>query len=680
MASRYRSVGDRTERQIKVLFFVTIQEVIPLVEAEAGKAGLDVTVRLWTKESDIPSFSYIEDHYDAVVCRGYMYQRLKAQMLTIPVICCPSTVSELLASVYEARSKMGNPRPKIYRVGALDIALDEGLISEITATDFHYLKVDLDCKPAVLDAVRQAEVQGADGLLCGPTAEGLIRESGAGGNILSQVLVNQFSAESIALGLQMVHYSIASAETARQKGRVLENIIQYSFDAVILLDEALRIRLFNTAAEEMFGIKLQDSFGRSFFDVFPQFYPHFEFEKITEERELFGKKILVEDGEYISNSICVPALTRQDGTVQHQYILYLRKLETMEHLQNSAFENMERFANESRYVFRDIIGESAKMKAAIFKAKRFAEYDATVMLMGESGTGKELFAQSIHNASSRRRNRFVALNCAAVPVSLLESELFGYARGAFTGALKEGKKGLFEIAERGTLFLDEITEMDLAGQQKLLRVLAEQKVRRVGDDVSRPIDVRVIAATNKDIVEQIQKGRFLEDLFYRLNVLSLRIPPLRERKGDISLLTDHYIGRFRSRFQRNISLEPEAYEELEQVPWYGNVRQLRNFCERLVIVADQRSISGSMVREQLEEDCCYMWKREDSGTDRQGGAYMPVEKAKRINGKAAEERKQILAALNENQGSREKAAAQLGISPSTLYRKMKKYQIASQMK
>ena len=478
----------------------------------------------------------------------------------------------------------------------------------------------------------------------------------------------------------MVHYSIASAETARQKGRVLENIIQYSFDAVILLDEALRIRLFNTAAEEMFGIKLQDSFGRSFFDVFPQFYPHFEFEKITEERELFGKKILVEDGEYISNSICVPALTRQDGTVQHQYILYLRKLETMEHLQNSAFENMERFANESRYVFGDIIGESAKMKAAIFKAKRFAEYDATVMLMGESGTGKELFAQSIHNASSRRRNRFVALNCAAVPVSLLESELFGYARGAFTGALKEGKKGLFEIAERGTLFLDEITEMDLAGQQKLLRVLAEQKVRRVGDDISRPIDVRVIAATNKNIVEQIQKGRFLEDLFYRLNVLSLRIPPLRERKGDISLLADYYIGRSRSRFQRNISLEQEAYEELEQVPWYGNVRQLRNFCERLVIVADQRSISGSMVREQLEEDCCYMWKREDSGTDRQDGAYMPVEKAKRINGKAAEERKQILAALNENQGSREKAAAQLGISPSTLYRKMKKYQIASQMK
>ena len=462
----------------------------------------------------------------------------------------------------------------------------------------------------------------------------------------------------------MVHYSIASAETARQKGRVLENIIQYSFDAVILLDEALRIRLFNTAAEEMFGIKLQDSFGRSFFDVFPQFFPHFEFEKITEERELFGKKILVEDGEYISNSICVPALTRQDGTVQHQYILYLRKLETMEHFQNSAFENMERFANESRYVFGDIIGESAKMKAAIFKAKRFAEYDATVMLMGESGTGKELFAQSIHNASSRRRNRFVALNCAAVPVSLLESELFGYARGAFTGALKEGKKGLFEIAEHGTLFLDEITEMDLAGQQKLLRVLAEQKVRRVGDDVSRPIDVRVIAATNKDIVEQIQKGRFLEDLFYRLNVLSLRIPPLRERKGDISLLTDYYIGR---RFQRNISLEPEAYEELEQVPWYGNVRQLRNFCERLVIVADQRSISGSMVREQLEEDCCYMWKREASGTG------MP-------NGKAAEERKQILAALNENQGSREKAAAQLGISSSTLYRKMKKYRIASQMK
>jgi len=619
-------------------------------------------------------------------------------MLTIPVICCPSTVGELLASVRAVQKELGLPRPKIIRLGAVYPAIDEALVSEITETKFRYLGVDLGQRHIVLEAAREAERQGADAVICGPTAEKMIREAGIRVRIVPQGLVNSFSSESIALGLRMASQSIASAEIQRRKGRVLEHITQYSFDAMILLDEALRIRLFNTAAEEMFGIKPSESVGKGFFDVFPQFYACIEFDHITEEQELFGKKILVEGAEYISNIICIPAMGRQDGTVQHQYILYFRKLETMERLQNSAYANRERFVNDSRYVFEDIIGESAQMKAAVFKARRFAEYDATVMIMGESGTGKELFAQSIHNASSRKKNRFVALNCAAIPVNLLESELFGYAKGAFTGALREGKKGLFEIAEHGTLFLDEITEMDLAGQQKLLRVLAEQKVRRVGDDISRPVDVRIIAATNKNIVEQIRAGRFLEDLFYRLNVLSLRIPPLRERKGDIILLAEHYIREFRRRFHRNITLEKAACEQLEQVPWYGNVRQLRNFCERLVIVADRRLVSAHMVREQLEEDCCYMWSREE-GTDQVAGGrgqghegdvwevqgYPEGQSRERSGNLAAfnenqsRERSDILVALNENHGSRELAARQLGISVSTLYRKMKKYHISSQM-
>lgn len=651
----------------KILFFVTIQEIIPIVKEEAAKAGLDVTVRLWTKNEDMLPIAYMEANYDAVVCRGNMYKKLESQMLSIPVICCPSTVGELLVSVRAVKKELNLPRPRLYRLGSVYSSVSAELVSELTETEFHYRNVDVNKKSTVIEATMEAQAHGAQAVICGPALEKIIQEAEIPVRTISCGLVNSFSAESIALGLSTAKYSITSAENRQKKNEVMENIIQYSFDAVILLDKQRRILLVNTAAEEMFGIKSADCCGVEFFEQFPQFYSHIRFEPITEERELFGRKILTDGTEYINNIICVPVLDGKDGSQDFQYVLYFRKLETMERLQNSAYANTERFVNEARYVFEDIIGESSAMKAVVFKARRFAQYDATVMIRGESGTGKELFAQSIHNASSRSKNRFVALNCAAMPTNLLESELFGYTKGAFTGSLREGKKGLFEIADHGTLFLDEITEMDLSGQQKLLRVLAEQKVRRIGDDVPRSIDVRIIAATNKNILEQIRKGRFLEDLFYRLDVLSLRIPPLRERKEDIRLLTDYYVSKFRSKFQRNIMLEEGVYRELEQLSWFGNVRQLRNFCERLVIVAEQRRVTGDMVHSLLMEDYYYLWEEEKQSQE------PPV-----VSDKDKEEREQILAALNQCGGAREAAARQLGISPSTLYRKMKKYKITLQ--
>lgn len=239
---------------------------------------------------------------------------------------------------------------------------------------------------------------------------------------------------------------------------------------------------------------------------------------------------------------------------------------------------------EAKYTFDDIVGESEEMQVALQLAKQAADTRATVLLRGESGTGKELFAHAIHNASSRRYNQFVRVNCAALSETLLESELFGYEEGAFTGAKRGGKKGLFEEASGGTIFLDEIGELQPSIQAKLLRVLQEKEVIRVGGTKSIPVDVRVIAATNVSLEKAIIEKHFREDLYYRLNVYPIFIPPLRQRRGDLPILAMYLVKKFNQEYGRNVhSITPEAMELLEKYSFPGNIRELENVLGRAMI-------------------------------------------------------------------------------------------------
>lgn len=239
---------------------------------------------------------------------------------------------------------------------------------------------------------------------------------------------------------------------------------------------------------------------------------------------------------------------------------------------------------EAKYTFDDIIGSSAEMQTALEQGRIAASTHATVLLRGESGTGKELFAHAIHNASERRYNQFVRVNCAAISASLLESELFGYVEGAFTGAVRGGKKGLFEEASGGTIFLDEIGELSTSIQAKLLRVLQEKEIVRVGSTKSIPVNVRVISATHVNLEEAIKKGTFREDLYYRLNVLPIFIPPLRARTGDIKGIAERLIRKFNQEYGRSVEhLSSEALEALGSYRWPGNVRELENVLGRSII-------------------------------------------------------------------------------------------------
>uniref|UniRef100_UPI00405625C1 sigma-54 interaction domain-containing protein n=1 Tax=Agathobacter sp. TaxID=2021311 RepID=UPI00405625C1 len=252
----------------------------------------------------------------------------------------------------------------------------------------------------------------------------------------------------------------------------------------------------------------------------------------------------------------------------------------------------------AKYSFKDILGQSSAIRENIQMAERYSKVNSNVLIIGETGTGKELFAHSIHQASRRSNQPFVALNCAALPENLLESELFGYEAGAFSGAAKGGKIGLFELAHKGTIFLDEIGEIPISLQAKLLRVLQEKEIRRIGSTSVHPIDVRVISATNINIEKKIEEGQFRSDLYYRLNLLDISIPPLRERKEDIQELVDFYLARFACEMEKSIPvITPEAAMILKEHSWPGNVRELRNICERLTVLNDTNVIDEEILRQ-----------------------------------------------------------------------------------
>jgi two-component system response regulator AtoC len=312
---------------------------------------------------------------------------------------------------------------------------------------------------------------------------------------------------------------------------------------------------------------------------------------------------------------------------------------------------------------RGLIAESGAMRQALALVARVAEHNTTILITGESGTGKEVIARAIHRASPRGSKAFVGINCAAIPESLLESELFGHVRGAFTGASAD-KTGLFEAASGGTILLDEIGELPLGLQAKLLRVLQESEIRRVGDQKTRRVDARVLVATARDLEAEVRAGRFREDLFYRVNVVVITLPPLREREDDIAPLAQHFAARLAQRFGRPLALSEDAIAWLEQQEWPGNVRQLENAIERAAVLTNKEILNSADLRNEplpspLSQDLGE--KGEETGTLRE-----VVELA---------ERDAIIQALQATEGNRREAAKRLGVSLRTLFYKIDRYRI-----
>ena len=370
-----------------------------------------------------------------------------------------------------------------------------------------------------------------------------------------------------------------------QRNTELDAVINHAHEGILLLNKAGKVTLFNQALAEMLGLK-EDALGGGA-EAFPPEVQDLLGQTQNQEWlvETRGRSIVVhrQDIQYFGEP--------GGSYFNFQEVTYIRQLE-----QNLSRKLRDRGLT-TRYSFSDVLTRSPRMRQCIELARRIAGTDITVLIQGESGTGKELLAQSIQNESSRSKLPFVAVNCAAVPEQLLESELFGYAGGSFTGALREGKEGLFEQANNGTVFLDEIGDMPLMLQAKLLRVLQERQIMRVGSNRLTQVNIRVIAATNRNLTERIQAGQFREDLYYRLNVVPINIPPLRERKQDIPYLANHFVEKLAPDTGSRVeSISQAAMDKLLAYHWPGNVRELENVIERSLVMCTGRELAASDIR------------------------------------------------------------------------------------
>ena len=387
---------------------------------------------------------------------------------------------------------------------------------------------------------------------------------------------------------------------------------------------------------------------------------------ITSGQEESGR-ILTIPGTRVTVSVsCTPVIANKEIS---GVVFFLSDITMIQNLESQIRRKLSERGFQAKYTFQDIIHQSRVIDQTIETARRYAASDSNVIIVGETGTGKELFAQSIHNSSSRKNGPFVAINCAALPENLLESELFGYVEGAFTGTSKGGKMGLFEQAHGGTLFLDEVGEISTSIQSKLLRVLQERQVRRIGDNKVIDVNVRIISATNKSISKLSDQGMFRRDLVYRLDVLRLFLPPLRERENDVELLFLHLLqAQCRETRTPLPRLEPGALSLLHQYPFIGNIRELKNMVERAGVLK-----TGDIITKKNLQDALYPPDLDMAAES--GAAFMAAAGEGTPDRGPVSEPEKLRQALEQCNGNRTRAARLLGMDRSTLWRKMQKYQM-----
>ena len=442
-----------------------------------------------------------------------------------------------------------------------------------------------------------------------------------------------------------------------EKTKRIESIINFAYDGIISIDQKGVIDTFNPQAEDIFDKKAYKVIGKNIKEILPTM----DLLKVTHKGyEEKDKMWTIGDKKIVANVIPIK--------INNEII---RVIATFHRI--SQIQKMEQRIREELYLkghvaentFEDIIGQSPAIAVTKEEAENYAQVDSPLLIYGETGTGKELFAQAIHNASPRKNNPFVAFNCAAIPENLLESELFGYVGGAFTGAKKEGKMGLFEQAHKGTIFLDEIGEISPDIQARLLRVLQERKIRRVGDDKLTPVDVRIVVSTNKDLYQLVEKKKFREDLYYRINVLNLNLPPIWERRKDVPLLVNFFIKKYRQRLKKAVEgISTEGIQILENYTWPGNVRQLENIMERLMVRTQEDYIKTSLVREIMNS---LPGNKLELNIDGVFKSDMSISLMGNLEGI---ERNIIKRVVQEEKGNKAAAAKRLGISRTTLWRKL----------
>lgn len=548
------------EQKDKIAFIVPNDELgahVKRVLKHQVESGEVVVTKINILDMEQEGRRLMREGVSAVIARGGTYTDLKQCIKDIPVIRLKMSASDILPSLNIARQSY----KKIYLI-----------LHESTVFDFEtwgaLMNVSLNIKrytsiKTLRDILNTIEYDD-DTVVVG---SGVCTELLEGRNIHKVEIVPQD-----ASNVEVYEIARNMAEQMREEIRrvnLLESLLYAVGDGIIVIDSSGQILNFNRKSEEIFGVSARRIVGKNIRDVMVCV----AFDKYLGNKPFKPLHSLITVNHKSLSLQMEPFSVYKD---EEQFIITLKDVTKIQELEQSIRRKLTKKGLVTQYTFEDILTNNEEMKNLIEKAKIMTSIDGSVLIFGESGTGKELFAQSIHNAGPRSGGPFVAVNCAALTESLLESELFGYVAGAFTGAKKEGKAGLFELAHGGTIFLDEINSMSLALQAKILRVLEQKEVMRIGSDYVIPLDVRIIAATNEKLRESVKHREFRQDLYFRLNTFELRIPPLRERRDDVLLLFKHYVSQYKGIPEAAVVLEGDFEKQLEMHDWLGNVREVKS--------------------------------------------------------------------------------------------------------
>ncbi len=442
----------------------------------------------------------------------------------------------------------------------------------------------------------------------------------------------------------------------------LDKILEFVNDPVIIIDKEGTVIYVNRGYEQQVGTKKERVLGRNLNRVHPndRLLTALKSSKLVEYEEHYNETL----GYSIVGSF-LPIKDRDEETVAVAGIGTITPVYKLnERLSPIYSDKQERMSNTIKRkalpaAFDNIIGEDLRLLNCLNLAAQVARSDATIMLRGETGVGKELFAQAIHNSSERARHPFVTVNCAAIPENLIESELFGYTKGAFTGARNTGKTGKVEMANNGTLFLDEIGDLTLATQVKLLRFTQERYIEKIGGNKQIPVDVRIISATNRNLEQMVQQGEFRADLYYRLNVVPIHIPPLRERHADIPVVAHQFLDYYNHKYNKQLNFSSQSMERLQDYHWPGNIRELKNVIEHALIICTEKTITPGHIKFPVNTTAA--------------SSQNPV-----LNlAQAVEytEKEVIKKALEKASFNKSKAIKYLGISRGAFYAKLNKYKL-----
>lgn len=638
---------------IRMVFFAPYPEILPIIR------------QVFSERPDREEFQYevIQDFFnnpldninaDVAIARGFTAHSMQKK----GIIC-----TELKVTGYDVIAAIDTclkltPVRKIAIVGAFNMVYGAEHAESI------YPDIQITCYPILdetrLDEMIQRAIQDGNGAIVGGYTTVMLAKA------------YEIPTVMIKSGREAVNNAIAEARIAaeisfreKERSNEIANIMNYSFQGILSTDRQGLITFANSYCHTLLK-DVKSSFIRH---PIKEFFPSVPVEHVISG----GMKILSDLQYYHDLPLlvnCVPIEGEYDNA---GCVLTFQNAAKIQAEEGQIRKKMHQSGFKAKYHFSQIVHNSPVMDAVILDAVNFSYSDSNILIYGETGTGKELFAQSIHNSSPRRNAPFVAINCSALPENLLESELFGYVEGAFTGAAKGGKTGFFEIAHGGTIFLDEIGDISPKLQSRLLRVLQEKEIIRLGNDTVIPVDVRVISATNKNLREAVSRGEFRQDLLYRLDVLELNLPPLRNREEDVLLLLQHYIHFEHERTGCHLhSLSERAISALADYPWPGNIREMKNFCERICILCQKECADLEDVCRALPDLSCRLPAPDSSPAS----AVYPRDSA----GQPAErydEPAEIRRALALFRNNRTRTAQYLGIHPSTLWRKMKRYGITT---